>query len=196
MLGAVLIHPDGRAVIPLMPEPIVQQDGVRKNDCERTAAKRFVAQLRQDYPHLTFIITADSLRANAPPIETLHAHHLHAILGVQAGEPAWLFPQVEAADRAGRVTQYTRHDRSTGLVHRFRFVHQGPLNASHANVHVNFIEDWETHNEQVQHCSWVTDSRVNQRNVSPLMRGGRARWKIATETCHTLKNQGSPFAHT
>jgi hypothetical protein len=62
MLCAALLHPDSRAVIPLMPEPIVQQDGASKNDCERTAAKRFVAQLRQDHPHLKFIVTEDSLR--------------------------------------------------------------------------------------------------------------------------------------
>ena len=32
MLGAALIHPDRREVIPLMPEPIVEQDGSEKND--------------------------------------------------------------------------------------------------------------------------------------------------------------------
>src|SRR5438128_11469103 len=57
MLGAALIHPDVRAVIPLMPEPIVKQDGADKNDCERNAAKRLVAKLRQDHPHLKFIIS-------------------------------------------------------------------------------------------------------------------------------------------
>jgi hypothetical protein len=51
MLGAALIHPDQRAVIPLMPEPIMHRDGTDKNDCERNAAKRFVAKLRQDHPH-------------------------------------------------------------------------------------------------------------------------------------------------
>jgi hypothetical protein len=51
MLGAAIIHPDVQAVIPLMPEPIVQQDGTRKNDCERNATKRLVAKLRQAYPH-------------------------------------------------------------------------------------------------------------------------------------------------
>src|SRR5262245_14633359 len=32
MLGAALIHPDKREVIPLMPEPIITQDGATKND--------------------------------------------------------------------------------------------------------------------------------------------------------------------
>ena len=62
MLGAAIIHPDVREVIPLMPEPIVKQDGMDKNDCERNAAKRFIAKLRQDHPHLKFIVTEDSLR--------------------------------------------------------------------------------------------------------------------------------------
>ncbi len=63
MLGAALIHPDFREVIPLMPEPIIKQDGTEKNDGERNAAKRFIAKLRQDHPHLKFIITEDSLRS-------------------------------------------------------------------------------------------------------------------------------------
>jgi hypothetical protein len=41
MLGGVIAHPSRREVIPLMPEPIMRQDGESKNDCERNAAKRF-----------------------------------------------------------------------------------------------------------------------------------------------------------
>src|SRR5712664_1878839 len=73
-LGAALIHPDVRAVLPLMPEPIGQHDGTDNNECERNAAKRLVVTLRQDHPHLTCIVTADRLSAKAPPIETLHHH--------------------------------------------------------------------------------------------------------------------------
>jgi hypothetical protein len=195
MLGAAIIHPDVRAVIPLMPEPIVTQDGTDKNDCERNAAKRFVAKLRQDHPHLKFIITEDSLSSNAPHIETLHAHDLHYILGVKEGDHALLFQQVQAAEHAGRITDYERHDRAAGVVHRFRFVNDMPLNASNADVRVNFIEYWEIGNAKVQHCSWVTDLRVTTRNVYHLMRGGRARWKIENETFNTLKNQGYHLEH-
>ena len=195
LLGAAIIHPDRREVIPLMPEPIVKHDGTDKNDCERTAAKRFVAKLRQDHPHLKFIVTEDSLSSNAPHIETLHAHGLHYILGVKAGDHAYLFQQVQAAEHAGRGTLYERHDRAAGVVHRFRFVNDVPLNASHIEVRVNFIEYWEISATKVQHFSWVTDLRVSKRNVYRLMRGGRARWKIENETFNTLKNQGYHFEH-
>src|SRR5437867_4103140 len=195
MLGAAIIHPDVREVIPLMPEPIVKQDGTVKNDCERNAAKRFLVKLRQDHPHLKFIVTEDSLSSNAPHIATLHAHGLHYILGVKEGDHAYLFQQVQGAEHAGRVISYERHDRAAGVVHRFRFVNDVPLNAANTGVRVNFIEYWEIGQAKVQHFSWVTDLRVNTRNVYHLMRGGRARWKIENETFNTLKNQGYNFEH-
>jgi Transposase DDE domain len=195
MLGAAIIHPDFRAVIPLMPEPIVKQDGTEKNDCERNAAKRFIAKLRHDHPHLKFIITEDALSSNAPHIETLHDYGCHYILGVKEGDHTYLFQQVQAAEEAGRVTCYKRHDHAAGLVHRFRFVNDLPLNGSRKDVRVNVIEYWEVGPDKVQHFSWVTDLRVHQRNVYKLMRGGRARWKIENETFNTLKNQGYNFEH-
>src|SRR2546421_1128555 len=195
MLGAAIIHPDFRAVIPLMPEPIVKQDGTEKNDCERNAAKRFMAKLRQDHPHLKCIITEDALSSNAPHIETLHDYGCHYILGVKEGDHTYLFQQVQAAEEAGRVTSYERHDRAAGVMHRFRFVNNVPLNASRADVRINVIEYWEIGQNQVQHFSWVTDLRVRKRNVYKLMRGGRARWKIENETFNTLKNQGYNFEH-
>src|SRR6266699_622035 len=195
MLGAALIHPDFREVIPLMPEPIVKQDGTEKNDCERHAAKRFIAKLRQDHPHLKFIIIEDSLSSNAPHIETLHDAGCHYILGVKEGDHAYLFKQVQAAAQEGRVTRDERHDRAAGLVHRFRFVHDVPLKASRADVQVHVIEDWEMGQDKVPHFRWVTDLRVSKRNVYKLMRAGRARWKIENETCNTLKNQGYHFEH-
>jgi hypothetical protein len=196
LLGAAIIHPDQRAVIPLMPEPIVNRDGTDKNDCERNAAKRFVAQLRQVHPHLKFIITEDSLSSNAPHIETLQDHDLRYILGVKEGDHAYLFQQVRAAEQAGRVTYYERHERAAGLVHRFRFVNDMPLNASQGHIRVNFIEYWEIGEAKAQHFTWVTDIRVSKRNVYQLMRGGRARWKIENETFNTLKNQGYHFEPT
>ena len=187
LLGAAFIHPDKREVIPLMPEPIVKQDGSEKNDGERNAAKRFVAKFRRDHPHLKVIVTEDSLSSNAPHIETLHAHDMRYILGVKEGDHAFLFAQVAEAEQAGRVTYYDREDRHQGMHHRFRFVCGMPLNESHPSLRVNFIECWETVKGKVQHCSWVTDLRVNKGTVYRIMQGARARWRIENETFNTLK---------
>jgi hypothetical protein len=66
VLGAVLVHPDHREVIPLAPEMIISQDGTTKNDCERNATKRFLARFRDDYPRLPVIVIADGLSSNGP----------------------------------------------------------------------------------------------------------------------------------
>jgi hypothetical protein len=197
MLGAALVHPDRRAVLPLMPEPILKQEGTDKNDCERTAAKRFITKLRQDHPHLKLIVTEDSLSSNAPHIDVLQAHNLPYILGVKEGDHTYLFEHVAAAERTGRVTYYDRHDETTGRRHRFRFVRDVPLNASNADLRVNFLAcwEWDPDSDKVQHFSWVTDLCVNKGTVYQLMRGGRARWRIENETFNTLKNQGYQFEH-
>ena len=193
MLGAAITHPEGRAVMPLMPEPIVKQDGTAKNDGERQAATRFLGKLRQDHPHLQCLVTADSLRAHAPHIEPLHAQGLHSILGVKAGEQGSLFQHVQAAEHRGGVTSYERHDHDAGRVPRVRLVHDMPLNESNAEGRVNGIEDWAIGADSVQPLSWVTDLRVSQRNVDHLMRGGRARWKMENATFKTLTHQGYHF---
>jgi len=170
LLGAALIHPDQREVIPLMPELIIKQDGTEKNDCERSAAKRLIDKLRQD-------------------------HHLHYILGIKEGDHPYLFEHVAAAERAGRVRYYEREDAETGLRYRFRFVSDLPLNETNADLWVNFLECWEWDGDKVQHFSWVTDLRVHKGTVNQIMRGGRARWRIENETFNPLKNQGYHFEH-
>jgi hypothetical protein len=172
MWGTAILHPDGRAVSPLRPAPIVQHDGTGQNAGERHAAKRCVAHLRHAHPHRRGMVTEDSWSAHAPHIETLHAYGLRSILGGTAGDHTVLFQHVQAAEPAGHVTSYARHDRATQGVHRLRCVHDVPLNASNPNVRVNLIEDGERGQAKVQPCRWGTDRRVSKRNVSHLMRGG------------------------
>jgi hypothetical protein len=193
LMGAVIIHPDLREVIPLMPEPILKQDGESKNDCERNAAKRFLAQLKQDYPDMTFTITEDALSPNAPHIRELKKYGFHYILGVKEGDHEHLFEQVRLARQEGRTTEFER--REGKVTHRFSFINQVALNKSNPDILVNFIEYWEIGEEKTQHFCWVTDFAVNILNVYTIMRGGRARWKVENETFNTLKNQGYHFEH-
>ena len=113
----------------------------------------------------------------------------HMLATVHASlEPRGLLPAEHLVDKG-----YT--DSQVLVDSQRRFVNDMPLNASNADVRVNFIEYWEIRNGQTQHFSWVTDLRVSKRTVYRLMRGGRARWKIENETFNTLKNQGYNFEH-
>jgi hypothetical protein len=179
-----------------MPDPIVKPAGATKNACERNAATRFRTKFRQDSPALKVMVTEDRRSANAPHIERLQDHGVHYLLGVKEGDHALLFQQVAQAEHAGRVTSYDRDNANQAVHHRFRFVSAMPLNASNAALRVNFLECGETPKGTVQHCSWVTDRRLNTGTVYRLMQGARARWRLENETCNTLKNQGDHFEHT
>jgi disulfide oxidoreductase YuzD len=90
MYGAAIVHPNLKEVIPLMPEPIIKQDGETKNDCERNASKRFFEKFRQDHPNLPVIVVEDALSSNAPHIRELQRHNLRYILGVKEGDHEFL----------------------------------------------------------------------------------------------------------
>ena len=196
MLGAVLVHPDFREVIPLAPEPIVKQDGTTKNDCERNAAKRLLRKTRREHPHLPLIVVEDGLASNAPHIRELLDLNLHFILGVKPGDHGFLFEKLIAAyddDRVTTLTGRTKNNRPFELC----FVNGLPLNESNQDLLVNFLQysEFGPDGEPVKLFSWVTDFTLTTRNAQQLMRGGRARWKIENETFNTLKNQGYQFEH-
>ncbi len=186
------MHPDRHEVIPVFPEPITQQDGETKNDCERTAAKRFLAQFRTTHPQLKVIVIEDGLSSNAPHIRELIRHKMHFILGVKPGDHAFLFQQVDMAAARGKTQDY--EETRDGVTHVFRYLNGVTLNESNQDVVVNVLLYWEIHpDDTVQHVAWVTDIPITRGNTFHLMRGGRSRWKIENETFNTLNNQGYHF---
>ncbi len=196
MLGACVVHPEQMEVIPLFPEMITNGDGQTKNDCERNAARRWLRKFREDHPHLPVIITEDALSPNAPHLRDLMEHDCRFILGVKPGDHKVLFNVVKLAHKRGHTTEFTLADPDDPRVtHRFRFIDDVPLNKSHADLTVNFVEYWEEGPTKTQHFTWITDLPVTQDTVYQIMRGGRARWRIENETFNTLKNQGYHFGH-
>jgi hypothetical protein len=197
MVAAVVAHPERSEVIPLMPEPIQRQDGAEKGDCERNAAKRLLARISKEHKHLRFIVTEDALSANGPHIRLILRLGWHYLLAVKPKDHQELFARVETAVATGTLAACQFRDLRTDTIHCFRWLNQAPLNASHPDLLVNFLEYWEIGPDfRVQYYnSWLTDFECNRGVVETLVRGGRARWKVENETFNTLKNQGYHFEH-
>lgn len=199
MLAGAFVHPDHREVIPTCPEMIVKQDGASKGDCERNAAKRYLADLRREHPHLKIIVTEDALSSNAPHIQTLTQHDLRYILSVKPGDHVFLFEHVDAAARRGAAAEFHLPDPQRPNIHHcFRFLNNVPLNkSSQDELRVNFLEYWQSDADGnvKRRFSWVTDLEISQENAYDIMRAGRARWRIENETFNTLKNQGYNLEH-
>jgi len=197
-VGAALVHPDFKEVIPLCPEIIKKQDGETKMDCERNAIKRMLGKLRQDHPHMKFIVNEDSLASNAPHIKDLGVHDIRYILGAKEGDHKFLFRFVDQAVDDGDALELNITDKDNDLItHCFRIVYNAPLNKANQDCRVTFVEYWEDNPKRKKplHFSWITDLEITEENVMKFMRGARARWKIENETFNTLKNQGYQFGH-
>jgi len=196
LLGAALVHPALREVIPLAPEPIVRADGQTKNDCEHNAAKRLLAHTRREHPHLPLIAVADALYADAPFIKELQAADMGFILSVKPTRHQALFQAAQQAIDAGYSSTLEIVDpEDARITHRFRWVHNLPLNSSHPHLRVHFMEYGQIGPKKKQHFTWITDQPLTPDTVYTIMRGGRARWHIENETFNTLKNQGYHLEH-
>lgn len=192
MLGAVLAHPDCRQVIPLCPEPILKQDGTTKNDCERNAFHRFLADLKREHPRLALTLCSDALSATAPHINELKSLGYNFIIVAKPEGNRTLYEWVKNITREVKITVGKNK-------YVFRYVNNVPLNDTKNTPNVHFFEcEWteiKGRQEKTGRCGWVTGHEITDKNLYELMRGGRARWKIENETFNTLKNQGYQFEH-
>jgi hypothetical protein len=198
MLGAALVHPDKKEVVPLAPEAIVKQDGKTKNDCERNASCRLLRRIRQEHPHLQLIVVEDGLASNAPHIRELQRLGMHFILGAKPGDHEFLYDHLLDAFDDDRVTMLTGKTGKKGeTVWEIAFVNGLPLNQANPDLLVNVLQYMELgpDGEPTKRFTWVTDLKITKGNALHLVRGGRARWKIENETFNTLKNQGYHFEH-
>ena len=197
MLGAVIVCPGQKEVIPLMPEPILRQDGETKNDCERNALKRFLPKFRQDHPHLRVIATLDALYANAPVIRDLRTSLIPWIIRVKPDGHAFLFKQVEQRAEQG-LTEEFEEVGSDQVLRRYRLARNVPLNESNRDVRVDFLDVREpTGRDSWRRFTFILDPLLGlcREHAERWMWGGRSRWKIENETFNTLKNQGYQFEH-
>ncbi len=192
ILGAVLVHPGIKHVIPLLPEQIMKEDGSKKNDCERNAGNRMLPQIRREHPKLKLIVLEDGLASNGPHIKLLQEQDMRYILGTKPKDHKFLFEYVESSPETTTLETVDHN----GMQCRYRYLNQVPLNKSYPDLMVSFLECWETDpNGKRQQFSWVTDLKITAQNVEKNMRAGRARWKVENETFNTLRNQGYHFEH-
>ena len=195
LLGAAIVHPDKPQVLPLFPETMTRQDGGRKNDCELNAAKRLLPALREAFPQRRFIVLEDDLYANGPHIKQLKMLGFSFIIVAKPESHEFLFRAVNKRMMVGETEEFEQPDRH-GVVRGYRFVNDVPLNGSHENIRVNFLDHWEIDKQgKVHNFTFITDIELTRENVNSVAKAGRARWKVENETFNTLKNLGYHFEH-
>jgi len=197
-LSSVIMHPDKSVVFPIAHEEILRQDGKEKNDCEHNAAKRLLPRLEEILGNQKAVIIEDALSANGPHIKQVKACGFKFIINVKPKLNKTLFKQFEYA-KARKQVKLVEIQSDDGLLHRFYYKNNMPLNDTHGDIRVNFLDYYQidpSGKEPDRHFSWITDFKLHARKVYKIMRAGRSRWKIENETFNTLKNQGYNFTHS
>jgi len=195
MLSAVIVHPDKKEVFVLNNEPIVNEDGAVKNDCERNAAKRLFQSLQDLYSKEYMVLVFDALYACAPIIRLLQQNkRWKFVINITPDGHKCLFRQFKARDDRKQV-RWHKLTNDEGL-HEFGYTNNLALNESNTDVRVNMLYyKWTNPKGEVKIFTWITGVKLTKSNIFKVMRMARSRWKIENETFNTLKNQGYHFKH-
>jgi hypothetical protein len=194
-LGSSIVAPGHAHVLPLAPEFIVPQDGAEKQDCERNAAKRWLARHGASLGHRRPVFLGDDLFACQPIAEAIQAAGGNFILTCKPSSHRTVTEYLYAAKLAEhRETLCKRGKRTTTV---YRWLADVPLRDSADAVRVNWfsIEIFDGNGKRTYHNSFVTDLPVMAGNVAELAACGRARWKIENETFNVLKCGGYNLEH-
>src|SRR5487761_1358331 len=194
-LGASLVAPGHPRVLPLPPEFIAPQDGAEKQDCERNAAKRWLAQLGPAVAQYRPVYLGDDLFACQPIAAAIQSCGGNFILTCKPSSNQTIAEYLAGAEfEEHRQTVTQSGKRST---HLYRWLTGVPLRASADALTVNWlsIEIRNAQGKLTYTNSFVTDLPVTAKTVAELAACGRARWKIENETFNALKSNGYNLEH-
>ncbi len=198
-LTPVFVKPGFNKVISLPPEFITPQDGHEKQDCENTAAKRWLNQFAPLYKTLGITILGDDLYCRQSLCELILLHELDFILVCKPDSHQTLYQWVEELDglQAVETVIEKRWTGKTRLTDTYRFVNQVPLRDSEDAQMVNWCELTTTRPDGTiaYKNAFATNFEISKNNVKQIIADGRARWKIENENNNVLKNRGYHLEH-
>jgi len=199
ILGASLVHPHLKQVIPLYPEPICNDDGDTKNDCERNASKRWVEKFRKKHPKMPVIILEDSLASNGPHLTMLQNNDCHYLSGVKDGDHKYLFQQFKINSKNKCTIHHQTIHRQGQKVFvytvtkEYEFINGLELNKA-SGLKTNLVifketicDDKTGAKTKEKNFSWVTDLELTTQNIDHIVVLARRRWAIENEVFQTLK---------
>jgi len=194
-LGATIVAPGHARVLPLPPEFIAPQDGAEKQDCERNAAKRWLANHGATVAPLRPIYLGDDLFACQPIADAIHQAGGNFILTCKPASHKTISEYLHGAElHEHREIICKRGKRTTTI---YRWLSAVPLRGSDDAMTVNWfsIEVQNAKGKRTYFNSFVTDLTVTAATVAELAACGRARWKIENETFNVLKTTGYHLEH-
>jgi hypothetical protein len=199
-LTALMVHPEQHEVLALMPEFIVPQDGTEKQDCELTAAKRWLIKQKRWLQEHRVILLGDDLFSHQPFCEEVTNAELSFIFVCKPTSHELLYQWIEGMERGGTLDeiQVRKWNGRHGEIWRYRWTCEVPLRAGDDGMRLNWCEltiTHETEGTRLYKNSFVTNLDVDAESVRAITHAGRARWKHENEGHNVLTTRGYHIKH-
>jgi hypothetical protein len=195
MLAATIVAPGHNMALPLMPEFIVKPDGAEKQDCERNAAKRWLATHAGRVKELHPVYLGDDLFACQPIVEAILASAGDFLFTAKPESHKALYDFMHGAEI--EEVSIVRKEGAKKLSCRYRWFTGTPLREGKDALHVNWIGVTiaDPKGKITYDGAFVSSLKVSRENVAEIAACARARWKIENEGFNVLKNNGYHLEH-
>lgn len=194
-LGASVVAPGHTQVLPLPPEFIAPQDGAEKQDCERNAAKRWLAKHGPAIAAYRPVYLGDDLFACQPIAADAQQAGGNFILTCKPSSHQTITEYLKGVELEELRQTVTRPGKRS--THIYRWLNAVPLRATEDAIIVNWlsVEIRDAKGKRTFANSFVTDLPVTADTVAEIAACGRARWKIENETFNVLKSNNYNLEH-
>jgi len=198
VITPVVVKPGCAQVISLEPEFILPQDGSEKQDCEITAAKRWIRRNGKRCKAAQVTVLGDDLYSNQPFCELLLQEGLSFILVCKPESHTTLYEWLDFLETDIERFSVRRWNGRFGEVWTYRYVSHVPLRDGEDASFVNWCEltiVHETEGEILYRNAFVTNHPIDRTTIEPIVAAGRARWKSENENNNVLKTKGYHLEH-
>lgn len=153
----------------------------QKQDCEVKAFKRMAPRIKKNYPKLKFFITGDALYATTPMINICKEYKWHYIFNLKKDRLKNVYEEFE--DNINYENEVTKEN--------YYLSSNITLKTNTFNV-FRFIEIKE---KKTTTFNYISDLKINNRNIEDIVNLGRKRWKIENEGFNIQKNGTFNISH-
>ncbi|MEG2380058.1 MAG: transposase [Bacilli bacterium] len=159
----------------------------QKQDCETKAFKRMVERIKMNYPKYKFIVTGDGLYATSPIINICKKNKWYYIFNLKPDRLKEINEIFEDNINFNNETTITNYFLSTNIIFK--------NNTLTAFKYIETITNEKTNKSKTTIFRYISNLKINDRNIKEIISLGRKRWKIENEGFYTQKHRTFNITH-